>query len=270
MKKFTYLTLILLVISSCAEVENGYKGVVYKPYSGGLNPETIYPEGVKISPAWLWNEMIQYDCRQQTTNIDAKLLDVNNLSVNVTASVFHRVIPDKIGFLHLDKGQDYEYSYITPVFEGALKNVIGKYTAQELVTSKRNIVQQEVKAILDKAFKINYILCDDIIIRDVTLPKQIIAAITAKQVQEERNLLAEKKKVEEENLAAARIAKAEGDYQAALFDAKTKDILSQPKMLKLKELEIQGNAISKWNGSFGTNNVFSEIPIIKGLGSLGK
>lgn len=199
--KFKLILVIssLILLTSCVEVGNGYKGVAYKPYSGGLDPNQVFPEGVDIGVSWLWNEMITYDCRQHTTDIQANLLDVNNMSVGITASVFHRVIPNKIGFLHLEKGQDYEQTYIKPIFEGALKNVIGKYTAQELVSSKREAVQKEVKSILDQAFKVNYIQCDDIIIRDVNLPQAINTAITAKQVQEEKNLLAEKKKVEKSN-----------------------------------------------------------------------
>ncbi len=265
MKKFILSVVLLTFLASCTEVENGYKGVVYQPYSGGLNPDIVYPEGVDIGASWLWNDMITYDCRQHTTDIKATLLDVNNMSVGITASVFHRVIPNKIGYLHLEKGKDYEETYITPVFEGALKNVIGKYTAQELVSSKREFVEKEVKSILDKAFKVNYIHCDDIIIRDVNLPQAINNAITAKQVQDEQNLLSEKKKVEKENLAAALIAEAKGNFEAAQYDAKTKDIMSQPKMLKLKELEIQEKAIERWSGEFGNNNVFSEVPVIKGL-----
>ncbi|MFV0238001.1 MAG: prohibitin family protein [Flavobacteriales bacterium] len=268
MKKYFLVIIGFIILNSCTEVENGYKGVVYQPYAGGLDPSIVYPEGVDIGVSWLWNDMITYDCRQHTTDIKANLLDVNNMSVGITASVFHRVIPNKIGYLHLEKGQDYEQTYIKPVFEGALKNVIGKYTAQELVSSKRDAVEKEIKSILDQAFKVNYIQCDDIIIRDVNLPEAINKAITAKQVQEEQNLLAEKKKVEKENLAAAIIAEAKGNYEAAQYDAKTKDIMSHPKMLKLKELEIQEKAIERWNGEFGNNNVFSEVPVIRGLGGI--
>ncbi len=262
--------LVAVSVTSCVEVDNGYKGVAYKPYSGGLDPKQVYPEGVDMGISWLWNDMITYDCRQKTTDIQAELLDVNSMTVGVTASVFHRVIPTKIGYLHLEKGLDYEKTYIVPVFEGCLKNIIGKYTAQEIVSSKRDVVQKEIKQLLDTAFMKNYIQCDDIIIRDVNLPQSINNAIVAKQVQDEKNLLAEKMKKEKQNLAEAQIAEAKGQYEASVFDAKRKAILSQPKMLELKKLE---NEALMWKGflqhghsPFGNNNMFGVTPaVVKGL-----
>lgn len=265
MKKLFLVLLGLFLLVSCTEVDNGYKGVVYKPYSGGLDPEVVYPEGVDMGISWLWNDMITYDCRQHTTTIETKLLDKDGLDVPITASVFHRPIPNKIGHLHLDKGEEYESTYIVPVFEGVLKDVIGKYTAQELIVEKRQQVQDEMEVLLKEAFLKNHLQCDDVIIQDIDLPPTISNAIEQKQVQEQRNLLAEKKKVEEENLAAARVAKAEGDYNAAVFDAKTKDILSQPKMLKLKELEIEELWAKKGVSKYGNNNVFGAgATILKG------
>lgn len=265
MKKLLTFIIGLFLLVSCTEVENGYKGVVYKPYSGGLDPAQVYPEGVDIGISWMWNDMITYDCRQHTTDIKTELLDKNGLDVPITASVFHRVIPNSIGKLHLEKGADYEATYIYPVFEGVLKDVIGKYTAQELIVSKRQEAQDEMETLLKEAFAKNFLQCDDVIIRDIDLPVSISQAIEAKQVQEERNLKAEKFKVEKENLAAAQIAEAQGNYEAAKFDAKTKDILSQPKMLELKKLEIEEMWAKKGVSKYGNNNVFgASTTVLKG------
>jgi len=102
--KFIAMALIFATFGAgCTEVDNGYKGVVYKPYSGGLNPDQIYPEGVDVGLSWLWNDMITYDCRQHTTNLQMQLLDKDQMELPISISVFHRVIPSKIGHLHLDK-----------------------------------------------------------------------------------------------------------------------------------------------------------------------
>lgn len=264
------LLAMMVSVTSCVEVENGFKGFAYKPYDGGTDTTKVYSEGVHIGFSWFWNDMIIYDCRQKTTSVVETLLDRNTMTVGISASVFYRVMDKKISHLHLDKGRDYEKTYIVPVFEGALKNVIGKYTAQEIVAAKREQVQKEVKKILQEAFKFNYLKCDDIIIRDVELPKKINTAIINKQVQDEKNLLAEKKKLEQENLAAAKIATSKGDYEAAQYDAKTKDILSQPRMLELQRVE---NERLMWEGfkkhgksPFGNNNMYGVTPaVIKGL-----
>jgi len=261
MKNLVFILMIglfAMTLPSCTEVQNGFKGVVYKPYDGGLDPSEIYGEGVDMGLSWFWNDMITYDCRQKTTDIETTLLDVNGMDVQVTGSVFHRVVPNEIGYLHLNKGTDYEETYIVPVFEGVLKDVIGDYTAQSLVTDKRTEAQIRIKEALTIAFKKNHIICDDIIIRDVDLPNRITNAIESKQVQEEKNLLAEKKKKEEENLAEARIAKAKGNFEAAQYQAKTKKILSQPAMLELYRAETERIWAEQGVSPWGNNNVFGE------------
>jgi hypothetical protein len=91
---------------------------------------------------------------------------------------------------------------------------------------------------------------------DVDIPQQIAQAAEATAKQLETN------KLEFEKVQAA-----ENRFKAAEFDAKTKDILSQPKMLALYQLELQEKWIQKWNGSYGTNNVFggdAGVSILKG------
>ena len=89
-------------------------------------------------------------------------------------------------------------------------------------------------------------------------------------VQEGRNKLAEKKEAEQVALAKARVAEAQGEYDAAKLQAKTKDILSQPKMLKLMELDIEKTYAEGYlkhgHSKYGDNNVFgSGTAIFKGL-----
>ena len=266
MKQFNFLKVALLVLivavsfTSCTEVDNGFKGVVYKPYSGGLDPAQVYPEGVDIGVSWLWNDMITYDCRQHTTNIAAELLDKNNLAVTVEASILYRVQANNIGKLHLDKGITYESDFIRPISQGALMNVVGRYTAQELI-SKREQVQKEIKEILVESFATNNLNCDDIIIRDINLPKSINNAITAKQVQEEKNLTSEKFKVEQQNIAAAQEATAIGNRNAAKFNAEAQKLLSRPDLLELKRIEVLETYASKGISPFGTNNVFDKASV---------
>ena len=206
-------------------------------------------------------DMITYDCRQHTSNIKTELLDKNGLDVPITASVFHRVIPSEIGKLHLEKGSDYELTYIQPVFEGVLKDVIGKYTAQELIVGKRQQAQAEMKSLLKEAFAKNFLMCDDVIIRDIDLPTDISDAIKRKQVQEEDNLRSEKFKVEKQNIAAANEAEAIGVRNAAKYKAEAQALLSQPKLLELRRIEVLETYAKQGKSPFGTNNVFDKESI---------
>ena len=273
------MAITLMTLTSCTEVESGNKGVVYKPYGGGVQTDVVFPEGVDIGISWIWNDMIEYNARQQTTNIETVLLDKNGLDVPISASVFHRVIPNKIGFLHLEKGRDYEDTYIKPVFEGVLKDVVGKYSALELVVEKRQQAQTEIQDLMIQELLINHLQAENVIIRDIDLPTKISDAIEAKQTQEQKNLLAEKKEQEQvflanarvataEGNASARIAESEGNFKAARFEAKARELLSTPAMIRLQQVEnerIKWEAFQKTGKSpYGTNNIFGvNTPILK-------
>lgn len=244
-------------MTSCTEVPNGERGVAYKPYAGGLDPEKVYDEGVDVGLSWLWNDMVTYNIRQQSLDLNMTLMDKEGLDVDISATLLYRVIPNRIGYLHEEKGEDYESSYVRPIAESACKKVVATFGAIELNVAKRDTAELLIKEGIEMIFETNnHLQVDNVMIRDVDLPDKIANAIVAKKEQDERNLLAEKKKLEEENLAQARIAKAKGNYEAAQYEAQTKEIMSQPKMLKLMELENDRIWAQKGVSKYGSNNVF--------------
>lgn len=269
MKKTIFLFSILFLFTACADINNGERGVVYKPWSGGLDKDRVYEEGTYFGISWIVNDMIEYNVRQQTLHIENTLLDKNGMDVDIKMSVMFRPIPSKIGYLHEEKGPDYVETYCMPVAEGALKDILGKYAAQDLLTKDREAAQSQIKALLTEYYAKNYIQCDDVILSDIDLPEAISKAIENKQVQDQKNLLAEKRKVEEQNLAAAKVAKAEGDAKAKVISAKAEAqyirelqqaLASNPQYVELKKIE-------RWSGEFGSNNVFGGgMPFINVLG----
>lgn len=91
-------------------------------------------------------------------------------------------------------------------------------------------------------------------ITDVDIPDAIAKTAEATAQQLELNKLAGEKEEE-----------AKKNYNAAQWDAKTKEILSQPAMLALKKLEIEALWASKGVSPYGNNNVFGNMEIIKGI-----
>lgn len=68
------------------------------------------------------------------------------------------------------------------------------------------------------------------------------------------------KEAEQVALAKAKVAAAQGDYDAGVLNAKTQDLLSQPKMLEKQRID---NERIMWTGyaktgksPFGENNIF--------------
>lgn len=270
--KLIILFLFGIFFTGCSDVDNGERGIVYRPYGNGLDKDNIYDEGTYIGLSWLWNDMIEYNVRQQTMNVQVAMLDKNQMDVPISMSVLLRPIPSKVGYLHEDKGPDYVETFCHPVAVGVLKDVVGTYTASEIVTSKRDAVQVAIQEKLVTLYATNYIQCDGVIITDIDLPDAITKAIEEKQVQDERNLLSEKKKAEQVNLAAAAVAKADGLARVKIIDAEAEAkyirqvqsaLATSPQYVELKKVE-------QWSGDFGTGNVFGGGMPFLNVNNIGK
>ena len=265
---FAFVTM-MVTMSACSTVDSGHQGVEVS-WGGETNMKTVHNEGMHGGFHWMFDNMVEYDCRQKTVIITNAFLDKDGLNIPIEAILYYNVNPTSVNKLHKEIGPDFEATKIIPIFKAALKNVIPKYKALELNTEHRDEADAELGKMLEKELELVYCTFVRVNVTDVDIPEAISQVIVAKQKQDESNLLAEKKKLEQENLAAANIAKSKGDYEAAKYDAMTKDIMSQPKMLELKRLEIEQ---LKWEGftetgnsPYGTNNIFgSETAIVKGL-----
>ena len=57
------ILVIFFLVKSTITIDSGYAGVIYKPFSNGVDTKTTYGEGFHlIAP---WNKMFKYEVRQQ-------------------------------------------------------------------------------------------------------------------------------------------------------------------------------------------------------------
>ena len=259
------LIIIVLFFMSWQDVEPGEEGFVYKPYGGGVDQKMSYSEGTQfIAP---WNEMITYNMLQQTQKYKSTVMDKNGTDITVEIAVNYSVQKGKASKLHLKWGKNYN-TFIDDKSQGAIKDVIGKYTYEEVYSTKRNVLEGEIMNLLAKEFEKNYLNLSYVEIKDVDLPLNIAAEIVNKETQKQRNLTAKEKQKEEEYLANARIEKARGDsslivsakFKAEAIQLEASQISKNPQYIELKKWE-------KWDGKgspYGNSNVFgSGVTILK-------
>ncbi len=241
-KLILVLGLAILALTSCQSVDSTKRGVEVS-WGGETNMSKIYQPGMVYGLHWITDDLVEYDITQQTITEKFDFNDKNSMSTGVEISVDFSLDESKLPYLHT-KISDWK-AKLHSTMKGAAKEVIPQYTAVELNQSKREESEVKLAEILKKELPEFYLAFDRVRVTDVDLPESVsqTAEMTAKQ--EELNKLADKKKTEAEN-----------NYNAAVWDAKTKDILSQPAMLKLKELEIDMEYAKKGVSKYGTNNVF--------------
>lgn len=262
------LILVVIFFMSWQDVEPGEQGFVYRPYGGGIKvDEPLYDEGTFfIAP---WNEMITYSVRQETAKYVSTVMDINGTNIEVDIAVRYSVKKGMASRLHKQHGRNY-IEFIDDMSKGAIKDVIGRYTYEQVYSSKREALEGEIEDLLKEDFDKNFVTLAYVEIADVNLPANIAQQITEKETQKQRNLTAKEKQKEQEYLANARIEKARGDsslvisarFKAEAIELEASQISRNPQYIELKKWE-------KWDGigsPYGEGNVFgSGVSVLKSM-----
>ncbi|WP_272149123.1 SPFH domain-containing protein [Tenacibaculum aiptasiae] len=255
--------LIIASFNSCEGVKPGHKGVEVS-FGGKTNTSKVYDEGLNIGFHWIYDHMVEYDVREKTMVHVFEFNDKNNMQTKVELSLDYNLNPNKVNILHTEI-TDVE-TKIIKTLKSAGKEVVPQYSAVELNINKRTEAEQKLSKIMQTELPEFYVEFARVQMTDVDIPAQVAKLAEETAVQLGRNELAKKKEAEQIALAKAKVATAQGNYDAGLLDAKTKKLLSQPAILELKRLEVEMEWAKKGVSKYGNNNVFgSEVGILKGL-----
>ena len=212
---WAFIGLFLVVVMSNTTfltIDPGEKGVLFKRFSGGLDKEKVYNQGFHVVAPW--NQMIIYDVRVNEAFETMDVLSKNGLNIAVELS--YRFQPDaqKIGYLHDEIGTNYVTRIIKPEIRSATREVIGQYLPEELYSTKRVAIQEEIynKTLASIAEK-NLIL-DAILIRSVQLPENLRTAIEMKLQEEQLSFQYEFKLDRERKEAERKIIEAQAKADA--------------------------------------------------------
>ena len=208
-------------------IEAGERGVIFKPYTSGLDKENIYGEGFHIIAPW--NDMYVYNVREQQRDETMDVLDKNGLSVNVDVTVRFNPTYKQIGFLHEQFGVNFINVLVIPEVRSSVRQVAGRYTAEEIYSTKRAEVEQSIIQETRNALGENFIDMRALLIRSINLPAQIKSAIESKLQQEQEALAYEFRLKKEESEAERRRIEAEGiaNYNRIINASLTDKILQQ-------------------------------------------
>lgn len=179
--------IIIILAKSAITIGSGEAGVLYKTFGGGVvTEESPLGEGFHlIAP---WNKVIVYEVRQQEVFEKMKVLSSNGLEINIDASAWFQPIYDDLGKLHRQKGRDYKERVLLPSIRSAARSVVGRYTPEQLYSSKRDAIQQEIFEETRNLVNDQFIQLNEVLVRDVTLPPTIKDAIERKLRQEQESL----------------------------------------------------------------------------------
>jgi regulator of protease activity HflC (stomatin/prohibitin superfamily) len=238
------IVIVLIAFGSrmTVTIDAGHAGVLFKTFSGGIDTENTYGEGFHfIAP---WNKMYIYETRQQEVSEEMNVLSSNGLEINVDVSAWYLPRYDKIGSLHATIGTNYLQRVVIPSLRASTRSVIGRYTPEEIYSTHRDIIQDEIFQEVVVLLNEKYVQVNKVLIRSIVLPPTIKQAIESKLKQEQESLEYEFKLQKARKEAERQKIDAEGKATAnkILSASITENILKEKGIEATLKLAISPNA----------------------------
>lgn len=212
-------------------IKPGERAIIFRKFSTGLDKENVLQPGFEVVAPW--NSVYVYDVKEQKSEETMDVLDKNGLSVIIDVSVRFNPVYNKIGFLHEIFGVNYINQLVIPEVRSSVRQVAGRYTAEEIYSTKRQDVEAAIITETSKILLKNNIDMQALLIRSINLPDKIKQAIENKLKQEQESLAyrfkleSEKSEAERKRIAAEGEAKANSIINSSLT----------PALLKMRGIE---------------------------------
>lgn len=241
-----------ILVASIIQIDTGYVGV--KKLFGKVQDDVL-PSGLHFVNPLLDVEKLDIKTQNYTMSgihdegikqgDDAiRVLTLDGLEVTIDLTVLYRVLPSEAPAILKETGIDYNEKIVRPVARTKIRDNAVFYEAIALYSTKRDEFQQRIFKGIDEDFKKRGLVLEQLLVRNITLPASVKAAIEQKinaeqdaqkmqfVLQKERQE-AERKRVEAQGIA---------DYQRIISESLTDKQLQYEQIKAMKELAASSNA----------------------------
>jgi regulator of protease activity HflC (stomatin/prohibitin superfamily) len=224
-KPLLVLLALMFLIGCGTQVPSGHRGVKYFKFGDGTEMGKIYDEGFNWHLPW--NRIYVYKIQLEERKEDLQILTSDGATIMLEVSIWYRPTVMKIDSLQKTIGPGYFSSVVAPALRGVARATVGKYKPEEIYSSKREIIAEEIVTGMKAMVAPKFIDVENIIFRNVVLPPRITEAINAKlaadqeQQKMEYTLLKETQEAERKRIEAKGIA----DFQKIVSSGITSDLL---------------------------------------------
>lgn len=242
------ILVLCLLIGGFYSVSPGHRGVLV---TLGKVEQKSYPNGVGLKWPFI-SSMIEMDVRTQkmTDTTTSYTSDVQPAEMEYVFT--YDLNSNNVHVLYESIGQDYEGKIIIPILNDVLKDVIGKWQAQELV-SNRDKARLDVVASLQKRLDSRFFKNVSFQFINVDYSDNFEKAIENKVIAEQRaqEAVNNTKRIKEEADQKLITAKAEAEAMQIKSEALAKN-------KGLTEYE----AVLKWDGKLPQYMMGNSVPMI--------
>lgn len=249
MKNSKSLLIIVLVVALVMTTVSS--GLVFiNPEERGVVISAVTPEGYRkeaLQPGLRWiipfaENVVTYPISSQTYTISiapsegaitgddsiaARTLDGQEIYVD--ASVIFAIDPTKVVQVHI-QWQDRYVELIRAQVRGVIRDAVSQYRVDEVVSSKRFVMVQQIEDELRAKMEENGLFLGDFVLRNIAFSDEYAASVEQKQIAEQQAqqaaFVVEQKRQEADQarevakgLADAAVTKAQGEADARLIQA---------------------------------------------------
>jgi prohibitin 2 len=233
--KFRFIVIAVIVIfaivvlaNTVLVIDTGRMAVIFNTVTGGLsvaNPGTnLLMPGVQ--------RPILYDTRVQTYTMSSSYaegevrgddaidcLTKDGQVVHMDISLRFHIDPQKLTELHNRIGPDFVNKVVRPEIRNSIRLAVSAYPVTEVYSEKRTEIQRRTIDGLTPKFMANYLILDEVLIRNIRFSPEFSKAIENKQIAQQQaqqmQYVLEKEKLEKER----KIIEAQGETEAIRLKA---------------------------------------------------
>ncbi len=216
-----------VVVSALAP--NGYRSAALQP---GLNWIIPFFERVEFYSIvkQTYTLSIAHTEGQVQGNDSVSARTSDGQEIFIDASVLFKVDPQKVIQVHIDWQKRYSDDLVRPLTRGIIRDIVSQYSVDEVVSTRRLELTQQIRTELAKKLAENGLVLDDFLLRNITFSPEYAASVEQKQIAEQQaqqaKLVVEQKKQEAEQArqvaqgkADAAVIAAKGEADARLIQA---------------------------------------------------
>lgn len=137
-------------------VPSGRVGVLWKRFNGigiycwcfvgrgtVLNPKELREEGLHL--IWPWDKLFIYDIRLQSATETYNAISSEGVSLTATMNIRYQLRHNSVAVLHKYIGAGYMASVIRPEIGSRAREIIAKYTAEQVYSTARSAIEDEIR-----------------------------------------------------------------------------------------------------------------------------
>lgn len=251
---------VILLLASLTTVPVGHTGVVLR--FGSATSDTL-DDGLHFKAPFI-EKVIDISNKVMKSEVNANSTSKDLQAINCGIAINYHLAAESSVEMYKNVGLSYDDTLLQPAIQEAVKAVMAKYSAEELITNRSAVGVEIQNEVVNKISSYG-IVVDGFNLTNFSFSDEFDAAIEAKQIAEQDKIKAqtdkEKRQIDAEAAAAEKTiaAKAEAEAILAQAEAEAKAIAikaeaeaeANEKISKSLTKEVLTNKeIEKWDGVY--------------------